>query len=300
VWRQFSFVQAFAGTAPRAGGLVKPTPPIFVLSAERSGSTLLRYLLDTHPEIAAPGELALGALSAHLMMVHRRLSLAQASERTRKIVSEIMLTYLQSRQKRVWCDKSPLNAVHTRALESVFPDARYICLYRTCRDTAHSSYTWLRHGAMHNHRRYIARHPGNFPRALVEYWCDRTEGMLDFERRLGARVTRLRYEDLVTRPDEEMQKVMAFIELPWHPWILERAFAIPHPSGGDINGDIKIASERAIHTRSIGLGRLLPVNMLPSSLVRRANESLDVLGYDRLPLAINGDEEAAEVEAYAD
>jgi hypothetical protein len=42
------------------------SPPLFVLSCERSGSTLLRYLIDTHPELASPGELVLGQLVATL------------------------------------------------------------------------------------------------------------------------------------------------------------------------------------------------------------------------------------------
>src|SRR5438067_867005 len=36
--------------------------PIFILSNPRSGSTLLRFLLDAHPSICCPGELRLGAI----------------------------------------------------------------------------------------------------------------------------------------------------------------------------------------------------------------------------------------------
>ena len=32
----------------------------FVLCSARSGSSLLRYILDTHPDIAIPGELKTG------------------------------------------------------------------------------------------------------------------------------------------------------------------------------------------------------------------------------------------------
>jgi hypothetical protein len=35
---------------------------VFVVTLARSGSTLLRYLLDAHPEITAPPELNLSAL----------------------------------------------------------------------------------------------------------------------------------------------------------------------------------------------------------------------------------------------
>ena len=51
---------------------------IFILSLPRSGSTLLRMILDTHPEICCPGELSLGQLCVDL---HHSLyfSIGQAS-----------------------------------------------------------------------------------------------------------------------------------------------------------------------------------------------------------------------------
>ncbi len=43
--------------------------PTFVLCHGRSGSTLLRFLLDSHPELACPPETNLPALCAHLATV---------------------------------------------------------------------------------------------------------------------------------------------------------------------------------------------------------------------------------------
>ena len=40
--------------------------PAFILSTERSGSTLLRWLLDAHPEIVSPGEILLARLGFDL------------------------------------------------------------------------------------------------------------------------------------------------------------------------------------------------------------------------------------------
>jgi hypothetical protein len=37
-----------------AASRMLPTEPVFIVSNARSGSTLLRYLLDAHPDIATP------------------------------------------------------------------------------------------------------------------------------------------------------------------------------------------------------------------------------------------------------
>src|SRR6188472_1604334 len=123
--------------------------PVFILSCERSGSTLLRCILDTHPEIACPGELAIGRLVQALRRTIFR-TVAQTDAATeeeqgeatrvevRRIVDEILTAYVSARGKRVWCDKTPWNVLCLSDLEWVFPEARYVCLYRRGVDVAHS------------------------------------------------------------------------------------------------------------------------------------------------------------------
>src|SRR5690349_7754744 len=45
--------------------------PMFILSAPRTGSTLLRCILDTHPDLHCPGELRLGPIIEYLASSHR-------------------------------------------------------------------------------------------------------------------------------------------------------------------------------------------------------------------------------------
>ena len=53
---------------PRAGGgRAGASPePVFVLCAARSGSTLLRFVLDAHPDLACPPETNVPALCGQL------------------------------------------------------------------------------------------------------------------------------------------------------------------------------------------------------------------------------------------
>lgn len=56
---------------------------LFILSCERSGSTLLRYIVDTHPRIACPGHLYLGRLCQYLYQTMKS-SLGQALAEEKK------------------------------------------------------------------------------------------------------------------------------------------------------------------------------------------------------------------------
>src|SRR5438045_1491056 len=94
-----------------------PSPPIFILSDIRSGSTLLRYILDTHPDICSPGELEIGKVCESLhwtiystiaklptaVTEEQRQEIAYAE--VRRIVSDLMNSYTRARNKRIWCEK---------------------------------------------------------------------------------------------------------------------------------------------------------------------------------------------------
>ena len=194
-------------------------PPTFILSFTRSGSTLLRYIIDTHPDICSPGELRLGALCEMLMNVADCLSLGQiahsssAEGRTQRVyaevnrvVSEWMSAYAQSKGKRFWCEKSPNNLSHLATLQNVFPDARYICLHRNCMDVVQSSLEKTRTGYYVNHRYYAKN--DNEVCVHVDAWVDNTSKLLAFERRNADRCIRIRYEDLVRRPAATLQPVL--------------------------------------------------------------------------------------------
>ena len=276
-----------------------PTPPAFVVSSERSGSTLLRYLLDTHPQIASPGELNLGQLCAHLNLVLSRTRPADpdpgaALREVRRIVSEIMEAYLQRNRKTVWCEKSPGNAPFLAILARTFPDARFLCLYRNCRDAAYSCYASLPHGVMPEHARYVSRYPESFPLAMIENWIDKNELILAFERQHPSRCLRVRYEDLVTSPDVEMARVTRFLGVAWDPAILQRAFQVAHSPGG---GDTKVRQETSVHTRSIGLGGQMPLTAVSPATITRANELLTALNY--APLRREGASPSAGTAAAA-
>ena len=270
-------------------GISDDNSPLFIVSAERSGSTLLRYVLDTQDDIGSPGEIGLGELCSSLMRVLSRLRLRPPSPdllttgsddaiycEIRQLVSSMMSSYLQRVHKRIWCDKTPFNLQFISIINSVFPTARYICLYRSCLDYAASCLEASRFGLTSGLQPYAFRFPENFVRAMVESWAEKTEAILAVEKEWPARSFRIRYEDFVCNAESELGRLCEFLNLPWTPEILSKAFMVSHYAGG---GDYKIFSEQAIHQRSVGAGKNLPVQAIPPGTIHRINQLLELLRY---------------------
>ncbi len=205
-------------------------PAVFVLSAPRSGSTLLRYVLDTHSRIASPGEIFLARLCFDLELALSRTAGAglppgRATEErlaaeTRRVVAGVMESYARSKGKSLWCDKSPRNVEYLPSLARTFPRGRYVCLYRNCLDTVKSMLTASQQGFMLELAPYAAKSPNNLVAAMIDAWCDYTGKILDFEAAHPGQVFRLRYEDMVLEPEAALRPLFAFLEVAWEPEVV--------------------------------------------------------------------------------
>jgi hypothetical protein len=104
-----------AGLRPDAGGIGQP---VFVLCGGRSGSTLLRFLLDAHPELACPPETNLPGMAAQLATVRSLISGAPLSKErgdeppeipddairgVRRTLDDMLGSYLSRHRKRRLC-----------------------------------------------------------------------------------------------------------------------------------------------------------------------------------------------------
>lgn len=118
--------------APRATRLVES--PVFLLSPVRSGSTLLRVVLNSHPEIRAPHEM-------HLRTVHVRMGRDFTPSAMRELALDkdelehllwdrILHLELERSGKRVIVDKTPPNTLIWPRLRRCWPGARYLFLLR--------------------------------------------------------------------------------------------------------------------------------------------------------------------------
>lgn len=265
----------------------------FILSAERSGSTLLRYLLDTHPEIASPGEVGIGQLCNLFQLLVRRTAAAEehpltqdeiARLKTRDAVGMVMRQYAAQRNRRIWCDKTPDNIRYIDSLRDVFPEAGYICLYRHCLDVVYSCLRCSEYGFMPGLATYAARYPDNLVHAMANSWIDKTKILLNLEQQADVRTMRVCYEILVRTPKEQCAAVFSFLGVSPDSNVVDRAFTDQHHYGG---GDRKINLETSVHTRSIGLGRHL-LTLLPAETHDQIDKLLEQLSYEPLEAYVRG------------
>jgi len=267
-------------------------PPVFIVCNARSGSTLLRCLLDSHPEIACPGETRLAELTARLLEVSAQLTpslsgpatpqpAAAASPVASAIISGLVAPYLARRGKSVWCDKSLFTAEYLDQFAEVFPDARYVCLHRHAMDMIASGLEACRWGFRHyGFGDYVQRSTDNFVDALARYWLERTAAMVSFEESGQAPTYRVHYEHLVSDPEGTLAGLLDFLGVERGSQVIHQmlteVFVADHGPGW---GDHKMELTTSIGSGSVGRGRAVPAVLIRPGRRSEMNAVLRALGY---------------------
>ena len=290
------------GTAPTGvpgGSDGAGDDPVFVLCAGRSGSTLLRFLLDAHPDLACPPETRLPWLARQLATAWTVIEDAGPSGPSangssadagisapvaaglRRSLDPMMTSYLRRRGKRRYCDKSLGAAQHAGLLLKIWPQARFICLYRHPMDVIASGIEASPWGlTSYGFEPYIGSPPDNNVAALARYWLDYTTSIVAAEEHFTDHCLPVRYEDLVTDPDAQIARIFEFIGATPAPGIVARCFGPGHQRFGP--GDYKIWNTSGVSADSVGRGWTMPAGKIPTPLLGRVNELADVLGYIRV------------------
>jgi hypothetical protein len=180
--------------------------PIFIVGSMRSGSTMLRLILDSHPRIAIGAETGfMGALLAnrripgwkHGAEWFGRIGWTEEEldARLREFYSGMFERHARSQGKPRWGDKTPFHTSHMEVMGRVFPDAAFVGIVRHPGAVAAS---------LHRSFHYA------FDEA-VQYWCDVNRQMLTAAAGLGDRFTLCRYEDLVSDSESVLRELMPAI-----------------------------------------------------------------------------------------
>jgi sulfotransferase family protein len=212
---------------------------VIVLGVGRSGTTLLRVMLDRSSELAIPYESFFVLPLAHRHGRRPRLDaflddvgrFPQLREwgatpddvRTRlregmttgEAIAAVFDVHAELRGKARWGDKTPLYMQHLPLLERLFPDAVWVHLVRDGRDAA-LSFLGLPEG--------FSGRTWAQPRTVAQFaarWRVEIEAARRLGRDAGNRYLELRYEDLVAEPERELRRVCEHASLPWEPGMLE-------------------------------------------------------------------------------
>jgi hypothetical protein len=205
------------------------TAPTFVLSTVRSGSTLLRVLIDSHSQLHAPQELHLRDLHVQVSSKYapRALdSLGLDQEHLEYLLWDRLLhRELAASGKQLLVNKTPSDVFIVDRIRECWPDARFIFL--------------LRHPAAIAASRHATRPQDSVARNVKK--------VLDYGNAVEQARTTLpghtvRYEDLASDPVTETQRLCAFLGVEWEPGMVDYG-AFDHgrfrPGLGDWNEKIK-------------------------------------------------------------
>jgi hypothetical protein len=279
-----------AADSPAAGLVLDP---VFVLCNGRSGSTLLRFLLDAHPQLACPPETNLPALCAQLATVWSLIEGAPLSANRgdeppeipdaaitgiRHMMDLMVGSYLDRRGKQRYCDKSLATARFAELLVRVYPQARFLCLYRHPMDVIASGIDACPWGLSgYGFDPYIAGTPGNAVLALARFWADNVATVLAVEERFPEHCHRVHYEDLVADPERVAAGVFGFLGVSPAPGVSVRCFSSERERFGP--ADFKIWTTSQITADSVGKGWSLPATIIAPPVLAQVNELATKLGY---------------------
>jgi hypothetical protein len=210
----------------------RPERPFFVVGCPRSGTTLVRMMLDGHPRLAIPDEShfivglaprwwrprrrpSLGDVLAHpkvrawdVDQSRLRRRAEKASPRTfPEMVDAVFAGYATEHGKARWGDKTPGYVTYLARLARMFPTAQFVHVIRDGREAAASLAEW---------------EWGSRTAVTGAFWwahkvrAGRRDGAV-----LGPdRYHELRLDDLTSRPEATLREVCAFLGEDFSPTML--------------------------------------------------------------------------------
>lgn len=229
-------------------------PPIFIGGAGRSGTTLLRVILDSHSEIACGPELKITPLIASYwydfqtkyspFLKEYLLNEEDINNLFSNMIISLLEKYRKSQNKNRIAEKSPNNITIFAHLNNLFPSSPLIHVVRDGRDVIASLLTmdWKNPDGQ----------PIPYTNDIIEaakYWKDTVQTGLKFANQSSSNnYFLLKYEQLVESPKSTLQELFSFINEPWEESVLsfyEKERNLAHESSAS-------QVNKKLYTSSIG------------------------------------------------
>lgn len=198
--------------------------PVLIVGTMRSGSTLLRLMLDRHERLSIGPESGFMGLARAAYDIpgwsrgqawYERYGATRdrIDEHVRAIVEDVLGGHAAERGAARWGDKTPFHVWHLEDLVRLFPDAALIGIVRHPGATLVSTRRW----------RYT-------PEDAISKWVRANAEIVRRAHAFGPdRMRVVRYEDLVLAPRPTLTALLELLEEPWSDRLLEE-----HRSGGGI------------------------------------------------------------------
>jgi LPS sulfotransferase NodH len=214
-------------------------PPLFVLGVRRSGTTLLRVMLDRHSALAVPDESyfipqltdrhrgkvdvdafvddirrlpTLREWGVDVDAVRSRLRVGMSAG---EAIGAVYEAYAAQQGKTRWGDKTPMYMQHLPAIDRLFPHALYVHLIRDGRDAA-VSFLQMPEGVVTP----TWAHPQTVPDFACQ-WRAEIVAARALGRRAGWRYLEVRYEELVSDAEATLHRICDHVALDYEPAMLD-------------------------------------------------------------------------------
>ena len=196
--------------------------PVFIVGPHRSGTSLVRRLFNSHPDIACPPESFFipdyAAMLADEHVLSGYAGFGYSAEDARRDLarkaSSLHEAYRLATGKRIWADKTPRYSLQMGAIDRLYGGkARFVLVLRHPGDVVYSIFKrdWR-----------FTDHADGFESAL-DHVRNCIAAMLDFEAHHPARSVRIDYVMLCETPEAELGEALGKLGLAFDPAMLDFA-----------------------------------------------------------------------------
>lgn len=273
-----------------------PEVPFFIVGSPRSGTTLLRFILSSHPQIYIPGETGflpflrtnsaqrlnrrqvenvlqtIGQLNRNwdgMVDDPRSFYEALRAPTLRHVLDALYRRKVAPEGADRWGDKTPTYVRYIPALNDIFPTAQFIHLIRDGRDVTLSAQAKWGEDRWYMDSYY-----------LLKNWTCLVEAGHRAGRQLGPhRYVEIRYKDLVHRPRETIAAICSFLNERLDPAMLDHTTLARRrigPSG-------HVETRQPISTASVERWRSEMTTFDQKMANRIAGPTLKKFGYETAP-----------------
>jgi len=263
--------------------------PIFIFSLPRSGSTLLQRILVSHPEIETisepwfliPSVYALrdsgvfaeySAASLHKTMTHLISKLPNGKQDYYdglRVFAETIYSRLNTKKAKYFLDKTPRYYLIIQEIEQIFPDAKFIFLFRNPLSTLSSLVDSFFGGNLGDYKHKIDIYKGPFMLA-------------DGYKALKDKSIAVHYENILDNPRETIMGICDYLSIGYSDSLVENFSEISLTGFGDQFGSKKYSRlEKApVDKWKTVLGTKYRRNYASKYIRYLGEETIEIFGYN--------------------